>query len=45
MVIKQLVDQVAAIDKQLEKINKTIARLKSTPTTLRKKVRKIKKRS
>lgn len=28
MVIKQLVDQVAAIDKQLEKINKTIARLK-----------------
>ena len=45
IVIKQLVDQVAAIDKQLEKINKTIARLKSTPTTLRKKVRKIKKRS
>ena len=45
MVIKQLVDQVAAIDKQLEKINKTIARLKSTPTTLRKKVRKVKKRS
>jgi len=45
MVIKQLVDQVAAIDYQLEKINKTIARLKSTPTTLRKKVSKIKKRS
>jgi small-conductance mechanosensitive channel len=45
MVIKQLVDQVAAMDKQLEKINKTIARLKGTPTTLRKKVRKIKKRS
>jgi len=45
MVIKQLVDQVAAIDKQLEKINKTIARLKGTPTTLRKKVSKIKKRS
>jgi hypothetical protein len=43
MVIKQLVDQVTAIDKQLEKINKTTARLKSTPTTLRKKVRKIKK--
>jgi hypothetical protein len=45
MVIKQLVDQGAAIDKQLEKINKTIARLEGTPTTLRKKVRKIKKRS
>ena len=45
MAIKQLVDQVAGIDMQLEKINKTIARLKSTPTTLRKKVRKIKKRS
>jgi hypothetical protein len=45
MVIKQLVDQVAALEKQLDKINKTVARLKSTPTTLRKKVRKIKKRS
>jgi len=45
MVIKQLVDQVAAIDKQLEKINRTIAQLKSTPTTLRKKVRKSKKRT
>ena len=28
MVIKQLVDQVAAIDKQLEKINKTIRSVK-----------------
>jgi uncharacterized protein YukE len=45
MVMKQLVSQVKAMEKQLEKINKTIAQLKIAPTTIRKKVRKNKKRT
>jgi hypothetical protein len=44
MVMKQLVSQVKAMEKQLEK-NKTIAQLKIAPTTIRKKVRKNKKRT
>jgi prefoldin subunit 5 len=45
MAMKQLVSQVKAMEKQLEKINKTIAQLKIAPTTIRKKVRKNKKRT